>query len=246
MIRVVTSFSQKGHLQYGQRFINTFLEHWPESVELHVFTEGPQKYPTPGVAWHDLHLDPAHQAFCERYSGPQFNSPTDFNMMSVKFAHKVFAVTSPELPVGGWRIWIDADVETTRKVTPEHLAALAPPDKLLTFLGRTGWMRPGQPMYTECGFVGYNTDDLRVCAMLHDMRAIYTTGKLFTLGLHNWHDSYVFDHVRTHLGFPPGCVNNLSVHLPPGTFHPWASTVLGEIMVHHKGPKRKIAAYGAP
>ena len=36
---VVTTFHQEGLELYGQRMINTFEQHWPDSVDLVVYTE---------------------------------------------------------------------------------------------------------------------------------------------------------------------------------------------------------------
>lgn len=247
-MNIVTTFSPSGWGYYGKRFVESFLKHWPQDIALHVFLEGqepPMDYPE--VQWHDLRHDWDHEEFVSKYSGPEYNSKSDFNEMSVRFSHKVFAVTrDTALPMDGWRVWIDADTVTKADVTPEHLARLFPADKSLTYLGRRGWMRTGslQKAYTECGFVGYNLDDFRVRAMLVEMRSIYTSGKLFSLGRHNWHDSYVFDYCRDRQGFSPDRLNDLAAGLPSHTFHPWPRTVLGEIMEHNKGPGRKAAAYG--
>jgi len=244
-MNVVTSFSPRGWKVYGKRFVDTFLKHWPHHVRLDVFLEG-QEVPAgyeAAAQWHDLRDDPEHEEFCAKYAGPEFNHPRDFNMMSVKFAHKVFAITSPQLPIGEWRIWIDADSETIADVTTDWLRSVMPLDKDLAFLGRQGVMRPGQAMYTECGFVAYNTESLTVQATLQEMRRIYTSGDLFGLGTHNWHDSYVFDHCRMRLTAPSQW-HNLSAHCQQD-FHPWPKTVLANVLVHQKGPKRKLAAYGA-
>lgn len=241
-MNVVTTFSANGWETYGKRFVESFGKHWPDECQLHVFLENqPTPAGFPKVDWHRLDFDPEHEAFVRKYAGKEYNHPTDFNEMSVRFCHKVFALTNKLLPMVGWRVWIDADVLFKRDVTA-FLPSLFPSGKALTYLGRQGEMRPGQPAYTECGFVGYNTDVPKVRALLHDMRAIYTTGKLFTLGKHNWHDSYVFDHCRQHLEFEPAAMNNLSFGLP-GT-HVWPQSILGQFSAHQKGPKRKAEVYG--
>lgn len=242
-MNVVTTFSPVGWDVYGRRFVESFQKNWPDEVRLHCFLEGqqiPPGYPT--VAWHDLENDPEHEKFCHQWGAPEWNHPTDFNEMSVRFCHKVFAITSPGLPMKGWRIWIDADVLFTRDVTA-FLPSLFPDDKALTYLGRKGQMRPSQPAYTECGFVGYNCDIAKVRAMLYDMRAIYVSGKLFTLGRHNWHDSYVFDHCRESHHFGKDELNNLSENATG--MHVWPQTVLGKFSQHQKGPRRKAEVYGA-
>lgn len=256
MIRVVTSFSPQGYAQYGKRFIDSFLRFWGATgdVEMHVFLEGQTPpiadyiaHPNIGMlVWHNLRDNAQHEEFVTRWSGPKWNDPHDFNMMPVKFCHKVFAITSPSLPLDGWRVWIDADVVTTALVTSEWLQKALPSWKAIAYLGRTGFMRPGQPMYSECGFVGYNLDHPWVQAVLHDMRAIYTTGKLFGLGKHNWHDSYVFDHcLGKHLTDERrAALHNLSEHHAERCLYPWDETLLADVMEHHKGPRRKLAAYG--
>ena len=57
----VTSFSPAGYQRYGERFIDTFLQHWP--ITLVVFGEGqvrPEKYANCGreLLWMDLKDDP--------------------------------------------------------------------------------------------------------------------------------------------------------------------------------------------
>lgn len=241
----VTTFSLKGWKVYGKRFVDSFLQYWP--IPLVVFAEGqlaPEGYRgLRELIWLDLKDDRDHEAFVAKFTHKRFNHPTDVNMMSIRFCHKVFAITSPELPGAGWRIWIDADSETKKPVKPQHIEKLLPTDKALTFLGRKGRMRPGQKAYTECGFVGYNQSNPLVLQQLVDMREIYTSGLLFTLGQHNWHDSYVFDYTRKKL-IPKELWNNLSEHYQEGDLHVWPKTILGEFMVHNKGPKRKRKAYG--
>ena len=122
-MNVITSFSKQGYAQYGRQFIDSFLANWPEHVKLWVATEGYDldTHHRAKVNYFDLTHDPAHEDFCETYAGPEFNDPRDFNMMSVRFAHKVYAKTSPNLPNTGWRIWIDGDVVTHSPVSPDWL-----------------------------------------------------------------------------------------------------------------------------
>lgn len=246
-MNIVTSFSPSGWGYYGKRFVDSFLANWPPHVNLHVFLEGQEPPAGYGpIHWHDLRDDWEHEEFVTKWSGPEWNSKTDYNEMSVRFCHKVFAITSPRLPATGWRVWIDADVVTKTEVDDAWLARVLPPDKALTFLGRKGFMRPlvSQPAYTECGFVGYNLDHLGVRPMLNGMRHIYTSGELFNLGRHNWHDSYVFDYCRKQQDFKDTELHNLAAHCDAGTFHPWPRTELGKVMEHYKGPGRKAGAYG--
>ena len=238
----VTSFSPRGYSQYGKRFIDSYLEHGP--YPLIVFGEGqpcPAEYiERRELIWYDLKDDADHEAFCERNAGR--DHPHDFNMMPVKFGHKVFAITSPKLPAEGWRVWIDADVEFTAPVEPRHLNELFPGDKALTLLGRKGYMRPGQPMYSECGFVGYNQRFGSARKVLANMRKTFTSDQVFKQGRHNWHDSYTFDWWRA-IHVPPEYQNNISPHTKAGQLDAWSGSILSEFCQHHKGPKAKAKAY---
>lgn len=239
---VVTSFSPEGYERYGKRFIESYLSRW--TWPLYVFAEGqpmPRAY-LGTLHWHDLKDDEEHEAFCKRNAGK--DSKTDFNEMPVRFGHKVFAVTSPRLPRDGWRVWVDADVEFHGEVTDEVLAQLFPSDKTLTFLGREGFMRPGQPAYTECGFVGYNLDDVDGQIVLEKMRDAFAEDEVLQFGRHNKHDSYTFDRVKGLYTGGPDTWNNLSAHCRPGTMHVWPHTILSRFSSHQKGPKRKKAHYG--
>lgn len=247
-IHVVTTFSPRGYEVYGKRFIDSFLLHWPRDIRLFVFTEGAAIPVTDDrVTVLDLADDRQHLGFCSRWAGPAWNHPVDPNMQSVKFCHKVFAITSDKLPDTGVRFWIDADVETKAPVTAEWLGRVMPDEKWLSYLGRNCEFRgydglPREP-YTECGFVAYRVDNAKVRALLLDMRALYTSGDLFKLGLYRWHDSYVFDHCRRALLFRDEHCLNLSAKA--SGIDVWPQSILAETMKHSKGPKRKLTSYGA-
>lgn len=237
-LHVVTSFSKRGYEVYGRRFLDSFRRHWPAGVTLHAFSEDLEHENV-----HDLRQDREHQEFCGKWADPEWNHPTDPNRQTIRFCHKVFAVTSDKLPKYGTRLWVDADVEWTAKVTEDWWNRVLPDDKLLAYLGRQGLFRPGQPAYTECGFVAYRVDNAKVRCLLDYMRQQYTTGSLFHLGKYDWHDSAVFDHCREMLKFKPEHCHNLSAGLV-GT-NVWPGTILAEVATHQKGPMRKLKVYGS-
>lgn len=236
-IEVVTTFHQEGWRCYGQRFVESFLEHWP--CHLTVYAES-QDAPMlhPNLTWLNLDSDPDRKRFiAEHGSDPvKVGKPEFPNGQAIRFCHKVFAVTGHPRN-REWMIWLDADVVTKRKVTEDHLQLMLPESASLSFLGR-----PLLP-YTECGFIGYRTGDPRVRAMLDDMRSYYTTGEIFTRPQKDWHDSRCFDICRLRSTVPKERQHNLSDRIQG--WNPWPLTVLGEVMEHHKGPGRKMRAYGS-
>ena len=233
-VEVVTSMSAKGLDLYGRKFISTYLEHW--DAPLHVYFDGVDPLPDlgDGVTCHALEDDPDWREFVENVPEKALRSSHP-NTQALRFCHKVFSVTDRvSEETADWRVWIDSDVEFTRRMDDIALATLLPPWSSVTYLGRIDMP------YSECGFVGYRLDEYGA-AVLERMRDIYVTGELYTYRDTDWHDSSTFDracrelvpHVRQH-----------SYSAGMRGYHVWPETVLGKYMVHNKGPKRKVEAYG--
>lgn len=237
----VTSFSPRGWEVYGKKFVDSFLQHW--DIPLLCYHESQQQpFRHQRLYWFNLDYDSDRAAFIKRNSTPvKIGVRTDPNEQSIRFCHKVFAITNHEIE-SRWRIWIDADVVTHHAVNEDALADLCPENASLAFLGRTQALWTGQKPYPECGFVAYRTEDERVQAMLSRMRSLYVTDELYKLGPHCQHDSYVFDYCRQQSGIPPQEQANLSAGLDG--LHVWPRTVLGKFMTHAKGELRKHEAYG--
>lgn len=235
----VTTFSVGGWALYGKRFVDSFLKHW--DIPLLCYHEGVERpYDHPRLYWADLRLDADREAFMER-NAHRAGNPSDPNMQTIRFSHKVFALTNHMIE-SRWRLWIDADVETIAPVNEDALKEMCPEDCCLSFLGRVQAVWPGQKPYPECGFVGYKVEDPRVRRLLDHMRGTYTSDRLFELGNHNQHDSFVFDHCRQLSGIPANEQHNLSAGKPG--LHVWPLTVLGKYMRHSKGPALKQRVYG--
>ena len=93
-------------------------------------------------------------------------------------------------------------------------------------------------MYSECGFVGYNTKHVNNAYFVNIMQSLYDSGDLFSLK--EWHDSFIYDVVRKSMEEASLIRStNISAHLCGGVMHPFVNSVLGEYMDHLKGPKRK-------
>ena len=229
----VTSFSPRGYELYGRRFIMSFLEHWNIPLTAYFETDSPDLV-HPRLTLRDLDRDAERLEFLRRYDGPRFRgSPNDYATQAIRFSHKVFAVTSP-LPPTRWCLWIDADVETFAPVTSELLHVICPEDCSLSYLGR----KDGD--HSETGFVAYRLEDPNVLDMLAELRAIYTSGQLFTFGPRMRNDAALFDHVRSRVPATKQCDLSSGVS---GT-HVWPQTVLGRVMRHSKGQARKREIYG--
>lgn len=233
----VTTFSPEAWPIYGERFVLSWIRH--VDAPLLVFHEG-MEVPSvdPKVVWVDVTEDVARNQWLSQHQDPKYHGdPSRPNRQAIRFSHKVWAVTSGQRPDCEWWLWFDADVEFFKHVGEREFARLCPDDKSISYLGRSAYA------YSECGFVGYRTGRPEVRNLLADMRTVYLSGELFTWPPDDWHDSKCFDRCRKRSGIPESSQHNLSERIR-GTINVWPLTVLGEVSHHHKGPGRKLAAYG--
>lgn len=241
-IEFVTTFSQKGYLSYGQAFIDSFIEH--VDAPLTIYHESQDlRDDHKLLAWRNLDDSPDRKEFLETHgSDPgKVGSPRDFRSQSIRFCHKVFALSDAVArSEADWVIWVDADVVWHGPFTDSHAERMLEGYDL-AFLGRE------RMPHSECGWVSYRLGSPGVLGLLAAMLDYYTSGRIFTRPKSDWHDSRCFDICREESGIPRDRQHNLSAGLNHGwdAFHPWPSTMLGEFCTHHKGPKRKSEAYGS-
>ena len=222
-----TSFSPEGYKVYGKRFLESFLRHWP--IEIVVFYEDQKPdLDNDRILYLNLCDDREFTSFQAEYG---FFGTTDYRLMATKFSPKVFSITSNRIPQTDWLIWVDADVETFKDVDETFFDKTCLKEFNGSYIGRKDWD------HSECGFVSYNLGNGGK-EFLEDFRSLYSTGMLFSLP--QWHDSYAFDYIREQNG---NKFFNLAQDL--SGMHPWPETILGDYMVHSKGPKAKIETYGS-
>lgn len=216
----VTTMSQANYEQYGEKFLDTYIEFW--DIPIHVYWEGTD-FPSKDsdlIVWHDLNQDRDRAIFLKEY-GDKVDK--DYRYNATKFCHKVFALTDPKrLDQSDVWIWLDADIETFSTVSEEWLDEVCPAGFIGSYLGRTDWH------HSECGFVSFNMDE-GAGGLLQGMREVYSSGELFRLK--EWHDSFVFDTLRRGWWF------NISSGI--AGMHVFDDSYLGTKLRHAKGELRK-------
>lgn len=238
-VEVVTTFSEKCYRHFGRRFVDSFLNHDPRT-KLICYHESQPSVGEFGdlLEWRNLDHDEDRKAFIAAHgSDPlKVGGPYDPNSQAIRFCHKVFAVTdAARRSDAEWLVWMDADVEMT--ATPDWGSVL-PTSASLAFLSR-------EPLYTECGFVGYRLTDPKVRLMLEDMRLYYTSGEIFTRPRSDWHDSRCFDICRFRSDIPKAKQHSLCPPFRVGwLMHVWPYSALAKFATHNKGPERKATVYG--
>lgn len=242
---LVTSFNDDGYKEYGKRFLEGFIEHFPNNVFLVVVFEGdvPQEV-DPRISYVDIKNDKELAEFKDKFKdNPQangvVNGSINYRYQAVKFSNKVAAITSPNIPSSKWRIWVDADVIVTKDIPEtfftEHFTE--EDDVLFHFIDRD----PEVWNHCEAGFVAYNTKLEATQDMLQLFRDLYFKPPHKVFELEEWHDSFVLDWIRKTAGEPNGFkFTNIAEGIKE--FHPWPHTYLGEYMEHLKGPVAKREA----
>lgn len=251
---VITTFHQPGLSQYAQTMIDTFEQYWPDSVDLYCYAENcTPKTTKPNVHVLDLHQQsPDLVEFKEKYrnvpwangmqmkeTGLNFEA-NNFKWDAVRFSNKVFTVIDAvRNTTADWVIWLDADSKTHSPVTEQFLQQVCPENHFVSYLGRRA------KYHSECGWVAYNVRHPDAAQFVTDWRNLYMSGQLFDLK--EFHDSFVFDVLRTQYQERGTPFYNLSPELPgKGPGHPFIASQLGTVMDHMKGFRRKELGHSLP
>lgn len=151
---------------------------------------------------------------------------------AVRFAHKTYCIFHAAETIDADAIfWIDADTVTFRDVPRAFVESTLPESAMVSFLGR-------RYRTSECGYVGYNLRHPDLRAFLAAWRELYDTDSLFELA--EWHDSWVFDHVRRRFEARGVETRDLCSSLGRRAVgHPFINGPLGAYMDHLKGDRKE-------
>lgn len=236
---VITSFNWAGWERYGKRFVETWKEYWPSTVRLVVYYEGDEfesfDFPS-GISWHPIeeveflkdYMDSLRFPIMHGIVGDKYDINFDARM-----GRKTFMQVHAARTYGGKVFWMDADSVTTKYVPERFLDDCLPDDKFNCYLGRDGWY------FTESGFIGFNAEHPIAKKFFKNYAHVFIVGTIFSQQW--WHDCIAFDTIRflaTQDGYGEEFVN-LAAHVPHGTMHPHANSVIGKYVTHLKGDRKE-------
>lgn len=247
-IAVVTTFHEEGLRQYGQRMIDTYSQNWPKEVKLYVYAEKC----VPRIPDHDQitlrNLDSVQELVnfknqwkdVPKANGNVSNDPIrnkrkdagkGFKWNAVRFAHKVYAIFDCARNTDADVLfWMDADSVCHSPISIEKLKNFCPLTQDLGFLGREG-------KYTECGLYSMNLRSETIQNFLREFQRMYDDAEHGIFTLSEWHDSFVFDAVRTKFRNQIR-ENNWSKGLIFGEGHPLINSEWGAYLDHLKGDRK--------
>lgn len=242
---VVSTFNAQGYDSYGRRMIETFLKTWPAEVDLCIYTE----QCSVGITAPNLHIrdlaqcSPSLTAFKQRWQNVPYatgnvesiprlaarsDSKKSFKWDAIRFSHKVYSIGHcADHCNADTLLWMDADMVCHSPITLADLDRMCPTAYDICFLGRG-------KKFSECGLYAMNLNSAATKKFVKDFVGMYDQGSIFNLD--EWHDSYVFDHVRR--------ANNLkgldwSGHQFNGEGHPLINGEWGRWLDHLKGDRKQ-------
>jgi hypothetical protein len=243
---VCTTFNAAGYEKYGQRMIQTFLQNWPQEVQLIVYAEGCiVNESASNLTIYNLEVvSPELVAFKQQWKDvPKANGDVSrdpvrsrrrdagkgFKWDAVRFAHKVYAIFHCARTVQyDWLIWMDADTICHSPMTIADIAGQCPDNKDLCFLGRQG-------KFSECGLYAMNLSSPATRLFLTAFQQAYDDAEGGIFKLEEWHDSYVFDAIRRRSKLVE---LDWSSHLITGEGHPLINSAWGAWLDHLKGARK--------
>lgn len=248
-ITVVTTFNEQGLKKYAQRMIDTFCENWPKDVKLYVYAEKCVPYipDHQQMVLRDLDDVPELVAFkscwktVPKANGDVSTDPVrskrkdagkGFKWDAVRFAHKVYAIFDcVRVTDADVLFWMDADTVCHSPISKETIERFCRGSDL-GYLGREG-------KYTECGLYAMNLRSDVVKSFLREFQRMYDDAETGIFTLAEWHDSFVFDAVRTKFRNQMK-ENNWSQGIISGEGHPLINSEWGAYLDHLKGDRKSL------
>jgi len=239
----VSTCSHDGWKEYGEKFVKSFIDHYPVDAHLYMYIDFSPTIKHERVTYRKISdcygLDD-FQTYIKNLGfskGKAIVSDTHDQAHSPhiiwnasKFSFKVFSVehcviNSTEDVV----TWVDADTIAFQDIGVEFISSIIPPYCLLNYLGRS-------EKYTECGYVSYNKQHPDCRKFVQDFADLFRTGAIFSMK--EWHDSYIFDILRyVYEKFNNDINYNISFEVMEYD-HVFINCSLGGYLDHLKGPRK--------
>ena len=174
---IITALNRGLLEEYGQDFLDTFPH---KHLDLTVFSEDAVNIPHARLTYTD---------FATKHK----DKPThNYKMNAVKFSWKPQAIhTALDLDyISNYDsiVWLDADIVFLKDITQEWIDEHLRTEHIMSYMGRPNY-------YSECGVLFFNLKHDNTRTYIQDVWDYYLTERVFELS--EWHDSYVFDYVRS-------------------------------------------------
>ena len=243
----VSTSSEDGWAEYGETFVNAFIKFFPEDTVLYFYKDFKVKLKHPRVIYRNIEDCDGLMRFQDQVARHPFATGKrivhdghaaahDPGVIwnARKFSFKVFSVEDAVLHSDADVVtWVDADTVAFRRVPQALIEAMIPPYCMTSYLGRA-------KLYSECGYVSYNRQHPWTETFVRQFAQLYRDGAVF--GMKEWHDSYVFDVLRTGFEHQFGVQNYNISYAEMATNHVFINAQIGLYLDHMKGGRKAAGA----
>ena len=242
MFEVVTTFHQEKHNYFSDKMLETYDRFWSKEINLYAYVEKPKNNYNFGNNIKIINFDSISEDFNFfefNYKNKEMLAPDNsYRYQAVRFAHKIYAIKSHlKNCKANYLIWLDSDIITINNVNTKFLKKFTNKDIYFSYLGRQ-YLN----FHSEAGFMVFNLKNEFHLKFWNEISKMYDNGKLFNEK--EWHDSYIFDVVRSKLeNENMKCLNIPSLGLVKGknVYEVLDNSLLGQSLKHLKGNRKGLA-----
>ena len=211
---------------YGKRFVESAEQHL--KIPLVIYSEDLLECKT-------THLT-LQEDFVKRNSHRPNNN---FKYDAVRFCYKPYAVCQCVddyvYEEHDRLLWIDADTHFLKDITEQWITDnLDEGGAMLNYFGRPNY-------HSETGLLLFNLRHTQIIDYLREIQRLYDTDELYMLK--EWHDSFIWDSVRTQFESQGVKFNNIAQDIAKVPGGHIIQYMFGDALDHKKGRRRKQQGY---
>ena len=241
MFEVVTTFNQDKHGYFSDKMLQTFDLYWKKSINLFAYIQNPKKSYNVGKNIKIIDFENISEKFNFfkfNYNHKELSAKIkSYKFEAIRFAHKIYALKHHiEICKSNYLIWLDSDVISFKNIDEKFLSKLTDENIYFSYLGRK-YIN----FHSEAGFMIFNTKHKYHNEFWQLMSEMYDDGKLFDEK--EWHDSYIFDVVRSKLekkNMKTLDISTFGLNKGKDPLEVLDNSVLGEFMKHLKGNRKQF------
>jgi len=236
---ILTAMDNHGYNKYGRIMLQSFDEKIRKDIPIHVYHENftASDWLTPfseRVHFHKREtLIPDLMDFKTKYAKENGVQPEryDYNKDAIKFSNKSFSIVHGTTQGYARKVfWFDADSFCFDSPPDDFFDKMLNDGEANCYLGRIG-------LYTETGFIGFDTEHPAHAEFMRQWAEYYTKAKVFELK-RGWTDCDVFDDLIARYKTVGVKFNNLTPGAK-GADHIFINSFLGQYFDHKKGGRKR-------
>ena len=197
-ISFITSFNETILKNIGHHFLKSVDEQWepvmPMTCYYHDCSLESYSLPNGFISYKDLNTSDIYKKFKEdnaQHNGTEGGQiPYNIKLDSIKWCHKVFALTEHVLNTDqkdGWIVWVDADSYANKRLTKKDLEKLLPNNIDIAYSGIRLYEDGTRNIDTS--FMAFNLSSKPTLDLLKDLQKTYISGEIYQY--REWHDAFI-------------------------------------------------------